>query len=120
MVDTIGILLKLYRYGTVAWIGGGLSPGGVHNVLEAAVYGIPCAFGPEYGDYLEARELVQSGGAAGCANRKELTLFLAAMSGNEEQYRFRAKAAADYVASKSGATERILNYLAAKNWLSTL
>lgn len=120
VVDTIGILLKLYRYATVAWIGGGLSPGGVHNVLEAAVYGIPCAFGPEYGDYLEARELVQSGGAASCANRKELTLFLTTMSANEEQYRFRAKAAADYVASKSGATERILDYLAAKNWLSTL
>lgn len=120
VVDTIGILLKLYRYGTLAWIGGGLSASGVHNVLEAAVYGIPCAFGPEHSDYLEARELIQSGGASSCANKKELTLFLSSMQGNEEQYRFKAKAAADYVASKSGATGRILNYLAAKNWLSTL
>lgn len=120
IVDTIGILLKLYRYGTLAWIGGGLSPGGVHNVLEAAVYGIPCAFGPEYGAYLEARELIRSGGATACANKKELTMFLSAMSVQGTQYRFKAKAAADYVASKSGATERILDYLAEKNWLSTL
>lgn len=120
VVDTIGILLKLYRYATVAWIGGGLSASGVHNVLEAAVYGIPCAFGPEYGNYLEARELIRSGGASSCANKKELILFLTTMQGNEEQYRFRAKAAADYVAGQSGATERILNYLAEKNWLSTL
>lgn len=120
IVDTIGILLKLYRYGTLAWIGGGLSPGGVHNVLEAAVYGIPCAFGPEYGAYLEARELIRSGGATACANKKELTMFLSAMSVQGTQYGFKAKAAADYVASKSGATERILDYLAEKNWLSTL
>jgi 3-deoxy-D-manno-octulosonic-acid transferase len=120
VVDTIGILSKLYRYGNLAWVGGGLSSSGVHNVLEAAVYGIPCAFGPEYGNYLEAAELIQAGGASSCASRKELLLFLSSMQGNEEQYRFRAKAAADYVASKSGATEKILHYLAAKNWLSTL
>lgn len=120
VVDTIGILSKLYRYAYVAWIGGGLSSSGVHNVLEAAVYGIPCAFGPEYGDYLEAAELIQAGGAGSCASRKELLLFLSSMQGNEEQYRFRSKAAGDYVASKSGATEKILNYLAGKNWLSTL
>ncbi|GAA4453447.1 3-deoxy-D-manno-octulosonic acid transferase [Rurimicrobium arvi] len=120
VVDTIGILLKLYRYASIAWIGGGLSATGVHNVLEPAVYGIPCAFGPQYTDYLEAQELIQSGGATACSNKKELMLFLSSMLENPAQYQFKASAAGNYVASRAGATRRILDYLAEKNWLKTL
>lgn len=120
VVDTIGMLLKIYRYGSIAWIGGGLSTGGVHNVLEAAVYGLPCAYGPVHEKYQEAVALINAGGAVVCTNAKDLQLFIDETINNQDQFKKRSTAAKEYVASKGGATQLILNYLEAKNWLKTL
>src|SRR6201991_4427014 len=62
IIDNIGLLSRLYRYATITWIGGGFGDDGVHNVLEAAVYGKPVVFGPVYDKYPEAEELVNVGG----------------------------------------------------------
>ena len=62
IVDTIGQLSYLYRYGTLAYIGGGFGKG-IHNILEAATYGLPVIFGPNHQKFSEAMELVQLGGA---------------------------------------------------------
>lgn len=120
VVDTIGLLLKMYRYGSIAWIGGGLGQGGIHNVLEAAVYGLPCAFGPVHHKYQEALDLIVCGGAVVCSNKEELSQFIADMIANPAKYKQRAEAAQQYVAGKGGATQIILSYLAEKNWPSTL
>lgn len=120
VVDTIGLLLKIYRYGSLAWIGGGLEKGGVHNVLEAAVYGLPCAHGPVYEKYQEAAELVACGATTICSDATTLQGFIGTMIADKAQYEHKSAAARNYVFSQSGATEIILDYLAAKNWLKTL
>lgn len=120
VLDTIGLLLKLYRYGSIAWIGGGLGSGGVHNVLEAAVYGQACAFGPVHDKYQEAIELIESGGAVCCANSQDFKAFLQKVITDNQYHHQLSDAAKNYVASKGGATPKIINYLEAKNWLSTL
>jgi 3-deoxy-D-manno-octulosonic-acid transferase len=75
VIDTIGLLSKIYRYGKMAWVGGGLGKKGVHNVLEAAVFGLPCAYGPVFQKYEEAIDLVNCKGAICCENEKEFTAF---------------------------------------------
>ena len=62
IVNTIGHLSHLYRYGTLAYIGGGFGKG-IHNILEAATYGLPVIFGPNYRKFSEAVELIERGGA---------------------------------------------------------
>ncbi|MDI9319340.1 MAG: glycosyltransferase N-terminal domain-containing protein [Phycisphaerales bacterium] len=119
VVDTIGLLLKMYRYGKIAWIGGGLGKGGVHNVLEAAVYGLPCAYGPVYHKYQEAVDLIACNAAVCCTTGNDLIRYFNELVHSEEKYQTSSEAAKHYVASKSGATQIILNYLVAKNWLKT-
>src|SRR6202012_1985375 len=62
IIDNIGMLSRLYRYATIAYVGGGFGDDGVHNVLEAAVYGKPVVFGPVIEKYIEAGELTECGG----------------------------------------------------------
>lgn len=120
IIDTIGLLLKIYRYGHIAWIGGGYGKAGVHNVLEAAVYGLPTAFGPNFGQYQEAVELVREGASFPCADSRDSARFLDTMLSDTAAYSAATKAAQSYVREKLGATPRILDYLAEKNWLSIL
>jgi 3-deoxy-D-manno-octulosonic-acid transferase len=120
VVDTIGLLLKLYRYGQMAWIGGGLGKGGVHNVLEAAVYGLPCAFGPVYQKYQEAIALIEKDAAVVCTDAASLHAFFQEMAQDKTAFEQRSNAARNYVAAQGGATPLIIRYLVAKNWLSTL
>ena len=62
MVDTLGLLSQLYRYATVGYVGGGYGAG-IHNTIEAAVYGIPVLFGPNYYKFREAKNLLKNGAA---------------------------------------------------------
>lgn len=119
IIDSIGLLLKIYSYGTIAWIGGGLDASGVHNVLEAAVYGLPCAYGPVFDKYIEAKELIEAGGARSCNNANDFALLLEQWINNKDTYTSASAAARNYVQSKGGATQVIIDYLVAKNWLST-
>lgn len=120
VIDTIGLLLKLYRYGSLAWIGGGLGKRGVHNVLEAAVYGLPCAYGPVHHKYQEAVELIEQGGAITCSTPEQFKQFISSLIVDESLHKSYALEAQKYVASKVGATDIILNYLEEKNWLKIL
>ena len=63
IIDNVGMLSRLYKYGTLAYVGGGFTRDGIHNILEAAVYGKPVVFGPNYKKYREAKELIAAGGA---------------------------------------------------------
>lgn len=120
VIDTIGLLLKLYRYGNLAWIGGGLGKGGVHNVLEAAVYGIPCAYGPIHQKYQEAIELIQNNAAVCCSNAEQFQSFLNKIMNDPNYAASCSLAAKKYVSSRGGATPIIVDYLETKNWLRTL
>ncbi|MEI6264505.1 MAG: glycosyltransferase N-terminal domain-containing protein [Sphingobacteriia bacterium] len=111
IINNMGMLSALYRYATVAFIGGGFIEEGVHNTLEAAVYGIPVVFGPEYDKYLEAIELVESEGAFSVNNLIELEEVFNELMNDEPKRKMFGEIAQNYVYSKSGATSRLLLYI---------
>jgi 3-deoxy-D-manno-octulosonic-acid transferase len=118
LVDQVGFLLHLYRFADVAWIGGGFGKEGVHNVLEAAVYGIPVLHGPVYDHFLEAVELVKTGGALEIATNQDIMLTISNWERDRAAYEQACRAAKNHVYSKAGATSAILDYLSEKKTLS--
>lgn len=114
IINQIGLLAKLYQYGWINYVGGGLSSGGVHNVLEAAVYGKPVVTGPHIEKYREARELAASGGLMpikGAEPKKELQQLLARWWEDPALVAISGKKSEDYVRTKTGAADRILHYI---------
>jgi 3-deoxy-D-manno-octulosonic-acid transferase len=107
IVDSIGILLTLYTYADAAFIGGGFKQN-VHNVLEAAVYGIPVLFGPKINNSQEAIKLAAAGGGIIVRNKKELYRNLRTLFGNESLLKDRGKKSFNYVHQNLGAAEKIL------------
>jgi 3-deoxy-D-manno-octulosonic-acid transferase len=109
LIDKVGFLAHLYRYGNVAWIGGGFGKEGVHNVLEAAVYGMPCFYGPIFYQFNEAVELIKNGGAFTISDARELTDTLEQLE-DSMRYTQHAIAAREYVYEHGGATALVLQY----------
>ena len=110
VVDTIGLLSSIYRYANVAYIGGGFGVG-IHNTLEAAVYGIPVVFGPNYQKFREARELIAIGGAFSISNYVILEAqFDRLLKDNQA-----GKIAGEYVKNNTGATELIIKEISPLN-----
>jgi 3-deoxy-D-manno-octulosonic-acid transferase len=103
LVDTIGVLSSIYRYGDVAYVGGGFGVG-IHNTLEAAVYGMPVVFGPVWQKFREAHGLLNAGAALTAGNYRE---FAQAMDGALAQQAEMGRCAAAYVNSERGATKKI-------------
>jgi 3-deoxy-D-manno-octulosonic-acid transferase len=114
IIDSIGWLARLYRHAWLCYVGGGLRPLGVHNVLEAAVYNKPVVFGPFYSKYAEAVELVKEGGGRALGNMDQergLAGLIRKFLDEEESYRISAEAAGRHVRNRLGATRRILAYI---------
>jgi 3-deoxy-D-manno-octulosonic-acid transferase len=111
IVDIIGILSTIYRYAGAAYIGCGFD-NGIHNTLEAAVYGIPVTFGPKYDKFEEAKKLIATGGATPVNNAAELYALLTVWFGDDDSERKRqGKICAEYVEHNAGITEKILEVL---------
>ncbi len=106
VIDCIGLLSSIYRYGKIAYIGGGFGAG-IHNTLEAAVYGIPVIFGPKYQKFNEAVNLIQTGGAFSIQNNKELKEVLDNLIQNPAIAEIAGQKALEYVNSQLGATDSI-------------
>ena len=107
IVDSFGLLSSIYRYGDLAYIGGGFGAG-IHNVLEAAVYGIPVIFGPKYQKFKEARDLLQVGGAFSITDEKTFESKMEELSTYRDLLEATGAAAGDFVKSNIGATNRII------------
>jgi 3-deoxy-D-manno-octulosonic-acid transferase len=107
LVDTIGRLSYLYRYGVMAYIGGGFGKG-IHNILEAATYGLPVVFGPEYKKFSEAVELTSLGGAFPVSSEGELLFTIRQQLENPELLKTTSKIASSFVSKRVGATSAIL------------
>ena len=105
VIDTMGLLSTIYRFGQVAYIGGGFGVG-IHNTIEAAVYGVPVLFGPNYQRFREAKGLIEAGAARSIQNYQELESALETALADHEQIGAKA---AQYVESELGATDRIYN-----------
>lgn len=110
IIDCIGLLSSIYRYGKIAYIGGGFGVG-IHNTLEAAVYGIPVIFGPRYQKFNEAVRLIQQGGAFNIHNKTELDELLDSLLQDQAITETAGRQALAYVNSQLGATAIIMKYL---------
>jgi 3-deoxy-D-manno-octulosonic-acid transferase len=110
VIDNIGMLSSLFKYGQIAYIGGGFGAG-IHNILEAAVYGIPVIFGPNYQKFLEANELISHGGAFSISSYLELKELFDSFQTDKNKLQIASKAAKQYVINNLGSTEKIIKYL---------
>lgn len=107
IVDSIGILLTLYTYAHVAFVGGSFKQN-IHNVLEAAVYGTPVLFGPKIDNSQESRKLLEMGGAVLIKNKKEAYRSLRMLLSNEVLRVEKGKISFNYVRENLGATDKII------------
>ncbi len=103
ILDTVGILSSVYGYATWSYIGGGFGVG-IHNTLEAATFGLPIAFGPNYHKFKEARDMVTLGAARSINNYDELKRWFVPLRDNEEFLLKTSRIAKDYTTRHQGAT----------------
>ena len=111
VVDSIGLLSRIYRYASLTWIGGGFGAG-IHNTMEAAVYGMPIVFGPKYEKFAEAVDLIKAGGAFPLEGKKDFLQLISRFQAEPEQMEVAGKISRDYVFRNQGASEMILNGIA--------
>ena len=109
VIDNIGMLSSLYGYGQLAYIGGGFGAG-IHNTLEAATYGMPVLFGPNFKKFQEAKDLVKNGSGFSVTNSRELKKVFDRLQ-DRSICQEAGKLAREYVLQKSGATPIIMKYL---------
>ncbi len=119
IIDNIGMLSHLYKYGYINYVGGGFTKGGVHNVLEAAVYGKPVFFGPNYKKYKEATDLIDKKGAVSISSAEDLANTFLALRMDPQQHQEFSKASKNYVQKNTGATEKIIQYIQEKRLLTS-
>ncbi|MGV9003118.1 3-deoxy-D-manno-octulosonic acid transferase [Flavobacterium sp.] len=111
IIDTIGILTKVYSYADVAYVGGGFGTAGLHNILEPATFGTPTVIGPNYTNFSEAVALVHLGGCLSVANQEELNEAFDLLLQNEDERYEKGHICATFIQMNKGATDIILNHL---------
>ena len=107
IIDCFGLLSSIYHYGDLAYIGGGFGSG-IHNTLEAAVYGIPVLFGPNYEKFIEAKELIACGGGFSFETKEELEKLLDRFTLSDTSREQVGISAGEMVEKGSGGTQIIL------------
>ncbi|WP_264522789.1 3-deoxy-D-manno-octulosonic acid transferase [Flavobacterium sp. N502536] len=112
IIDTIGLLTKIYSYGTIAYVGGGFGNPGIHNILEPATFGIPIVIGPNYSNFAEAVQLVKLGGCLVISNPSELKQQLDLLLHNKEYLEEKSQICKSYIQDNIGATNSIMNLVA--------
>lgn len=112
IVDNVGMLSSIYSYGTIAIIGGGFGSG-IHNILEPAVFGLPCIFGPNYHKFKEAVDLINENACISFHNQEDFNRALNLLLINEERDK-RAIQCVEYTHRNKGACEIVLNTILPK------
>ncbi|REH56637.1 3-deoxy-D-manno-octulosonic-acid transferase [Tenacibaculum gallaicum] len=111
IIDTIGLLTKIYSYADVAYVGGGLATG-LHNILEPATFGIPIIFGGvKYKKFQEATDLLKLGSVTIVTNRKELNSNFALLKNNDDLRAHMGNTNYTYIKNNIGATKTIMDYI---------
>jgi len=108
IIDCFGLLSSVYHYGDVAYVGGGFGVG-IHNVLEAAVWGMPVLFGPNNKHFVEAQGLLQSGGGIEIEDYETFSLIMSQLSDDSAYYDTCGQEAGAFVQSLAGATKKVLS-----------
>ncbi len=111
IIDTIGILTKIYSYADIAYVGGGFGNPGVHNILEPATFGIPIVVGPNYSHFAEATALVHQEGCISITNQKEINQALDLLVQNPDERHEKGHICSTFVQMNKGATNSILQHI---------
>ena len=111
IVDTIGILTKIYSYADIAYVGGGFGNPGVHNILEPATFGIPIVIGPNYSHFAEATALVENGGCVSVSNQQQLNDAFENLIRNEDIRGEKGNICGTFVQMNKNATDIILKQI---------
>ena len=109
LINCYGLLSSIYRYGRVAYVGGGFGVG-IHNLPEAAVWSMPVIFGPNNQRFQEAQDLKRQGGGFEVGTTADFARIMNALASDDASYKAAASAAGRYVAGRSGATQKILEF----------
>lgn len=118
IIDNMGMLSRLYRYADITYIGGGFNKSGIHNTLEAAVYGKPIFFGPYYKKFKEARDLIEVGGAFSFSNEEEFQIKMDHLFNDPQQLLQAGNISKKYVEQNTGATKKIIQFIQEKRLLT--
>ena len=111
IIDTIGILTKIYSYADIAYVGGGFVKKGLHNILEPATFGIPIIIGPEFSNFAEAIALVHQEGCITIKNQSELNEAFDILISNEDIRSEKGHICETFVQMNKGATQTIMNHI---------
>lgn len=109
IIDCFGLLSSIYRYGSVAYVGGGFGVG-IHNVLEAAVWGVPVVFGPNNKRFQEAKGLLEAQGGFEIKDYEDFAAVMNLFSGDTDLLRHSGSKAGRFVASRTGAVAKIMDH----------
>ncbi|PZR26604.1 MAG: 3-deoxy-D-manno-octulosonic acid transferase [Citrobacter freundii] len=118
VINNIGLLSRVYRYAHTTYIGGAFKEG-LHNILEAAVYGKPVFFGPEHRKFMEAGGLIEAGGAFSIEDEKAFTGILLRLVNDNKFYEETCIASKNFVYQSKGATAKVMNYIQEKRLLTS-
>ncbi|MBI2429473.1 MAG: 3-deoxy-D-manno-octulosonic acid transferase, partial [Ignavibacteriales bacterium] len=110
LIDSIGILVALYTYAHVVYVGGSFRQG-IHNVLEPAIFGVPVLYGPKHTNSQEAVELIKRGGGFVVSDEKDLYRQLRTLLENDERRIHAGMISKSFVEENCGATDRFIHYL---------
>jgi len=114
LIDTIGILTKIYSYADIAYVGGGFGNPGVHNILEPATFGVPVVIGPNYSHFAEATALVNMEGCISIQNQIQLNEAFDLLLHNEDERLEKGHICSTFVQMNKGATQTIMNHILVK------
>jgi len=110
IIDCFGLLSSIYKYGEVAYVGGGFGVS-IHNLPEAAVWSMPVIFGPNNKKFKEAYELKTCGGGIEIADAEDFRNIMDEFAADQDKLAKASQAAGEYVKTHSGATEKLLQLL---------
>ena len=111
IIDTIGILTKIYSYADIAYVGGGFGNPGVHNILEPATFGVPIIIGPNFSHFAEAIALVHQEGCVSISNQEELNEAFDNLISNVDIREEKGHICATFIDMNKGATDIILKHI---------
>jgi 3-deoxy-D-manno-octulosonic-acid transferase len=111
IVDTIGLLSKIYSYANIAYIGGGMGTSGLHNTLEAATFGLPIVIGKNYQKFPEAKAMLSNGGLFSIRNFESLESTLSMLINDSQKRTESGQKNKDYIEGNKGASKLIMSEL---------
>ena len=110
IIDSIGMLTKIYSYAHIAYVGGGFGAG-LHNILEPATFGVPILIGPNSNKFNEAKELLRLGACKTIYTAAEFNTELKSLFDNVAESESKGKIAKEYIANNRGASQLIMSYI---------